>query len=83
MGEHLFVADIREKVAELTAEGLSLNEVAHRLGVARSTVGYHVDVLRRSRDPARKTSRFDATGCWSDRHQTPCRAPPVGRNDAC
>lgn len=54
MGEHLFVADIRERVAELTAEGLTLNEVAHRLGVARSTVGYHVDVLRRSRDPARR-----------------------------
>ena len=37
---------VRRHVGELLAEGLALNEIAHRLGVARSTVGYHVEVLR-------------------------------------
>ena len=29
--------------------GLSMNEIAHHLGVAQSTVGYHVELLRRAR----------------------------------
>lgn len=49
--ELVFVSDTRRAVAGLVAQGLSLNEVAHRLGVARSTVGYHVEVLRRRAEP--------------------------------
>jgi DNA-binding CsgD family transcriptional regulator len=41
----VFVSEIRQTVSKLLAEGLTLNEIAHRLGVARSTVGYHVRVL--------------------------------------
>jgi DNA-binding CsgD family transcriptional regulator len=40
------VSEIRPTIAKLLAEGLTLNEIAHRLGVARSTVGYHAQVLR-------------------------------------
>jgi DNA-binding CsgD family transcriptional regulator len=46
----MFVSEIRSTVARLLAEELTLNEIAHRLGVARSTVGYHADVLRRERE---------------------------------
>jgi DNA-binding transcriptional ArsR family regulator len=42
----VFVSEVRKSVAALLAEGLTLNEIAHRLGVARSTVGYHAEVLR-------------------------------------
>jgi DNA-binding CsgD family transcriptional regulator len=44
------VARVRDDVASLIAEGLNLNEIAHRLGLARSTVGYHVAELRRLKD---------------------------------
>jgi DNA-binding CsgD family transcriptional regulator len=40
-------------VASLLAEELTLNEIAHRLGVARSTVGYHADALREGREQRR------------------------------
>jgi DNA-binding CsgD family transcriptional regulator len=42
------------------ADGLTANEVAHRLGVARSTVGYHLTVLRddaNGSSPRRTTRR--------------------------
>jgi predicted DNA-binding protein YlxM (UPF0122 family) len=61
--EHVFVSKIREMVATLLAEELTLNEIAHRLGVARSTVGYHANALREAReteavpDPAPKRTR--------------------------
>jgi DNA-binding CsgD family transcriptional regulator len=42
----VFVSQIRNAVSRLLAEGLALNEIAHRLGVANSTVGYHVHALR-------------------------------------
>lgn len=45
----MFVSEIRAAVAELLDAGLNMNEIAHRLGVARSTVGYHAEVLRRER----------------------------------
>jgi DNA-binding CsgD family transcriptional regulator/5-methylcytosine-specific restriction endonuclease McrA len=50
----MFVSNVRSAVQALLAAGLTMNEVAHRLGVARSTVGYHVAALREAeRAPAR------------------------------
>jgi DNA-binding NarL/FixJ family response regulator/5-methylcytosine-specific restriction endonuclease McrA len=71
--EHMFVSEVRRNVAELLKNGLTLNEVAHRLGVARSTVGYHVEVLREQRDEgrARQTQDPKSTG--------PVAAPEVTR----
>lgn len=46
----MFVTNIRSEVATMLARELTLNEIAHRLGVARSTVGYHADVLRRDQE---------------------------------
>jgi DNA-binding CsgD family transcriptional regulator len=46
----LFVSEIRADIHRLLAAGLSQNEIAHRLAVARSTVGYHVAELRRLDD---------------------------------
>jgi predicted transcriptional regulator len=46
----MFVSEIREKVAILLEEKLTLNEIAHRLGVANSTVGYHANALREGRE---------------------------------
>ena len=46
----MFVSEIRKKVAILLEEKLTLNEIADRLGVANSTVGYHVHVLREQRE---------------------------------
>lgn len=43
----MFVSEVRVAVAELLGIGLNMNEIAHRLGVARSTVGYHAEELRR------------------------------------
>jgi DNA-binding CsgD family transcriptional regulator len=73
MEEHMFVSGIRTEVAKLLVEGLTLNEIAHRLGVARSTVGYHAQVLRqgleeRSIESDRKTQR-----------RAPAAAPDVTR----
>lgn len=50
MSERTFVSTTREKIAALIEEGLSLNEIAHRLGLANSTVGYHARALREIRD---------------------------------
>jgi DNA-binding CsgD family transcriptional regulator len=44
------VSQIRNAVSRLLAEGVALNEIAHRLGVANSTVGYHVHALREERN---------------------------------
>jgi len=41
----MLVSEIRRKVKQMPSDGLSLNEIAHRLGVARATVGYRVQVL--------------------------------------
>ena len=51
------MSEIRELVANLLAEELTLNEIAHRLGVARSTVGYHADALREGREQRRVPHR--------------------------
>lgn len=42
------MSDVRSTIAELLARGLSQKAIARRLGVAESTVGYHV---RRLREP--------------------------------
>jgi predicted transcriptional regulator/5-methylcytosine-specific restriction endonuclease McrA len=42
----VFVPATRDAIATLIEGGLSLNEIAHRLGLANSTVGYHVRALR-------------------------------------
>ena len=41
----MLVSEIRRKVKQMPSDGLSLNEIAHRLSVARATVGYRVQVL--------------------------------------
>lgn len=55
------------------AEGLSLNEIAHRLRVARATVGYHASVLREEQE-ARGSS-----GRTTVRSRGPVAAPEVTR----
>jgi DNA-binding CsgD family transcriptional regulator/5-methylcytosine-specific restriction endonuclease McrA len=42
----VFVSETREAIAALLEAGLNQNEVAHRLGLANSTVGYHTRALR-------------------------------------
>jgi DNA-binding CsgD family transcriptional regulator len=53
----MFVADIRTAVAKHLADGLTMNEIAHRLGVARSTVGYHVQQLSGTAERPAETQR--------------------------
>lgn len=54
---------------EIARRWLTANEIAHRIGVARSTVGYHLHVLREGTErPAR-----------SRRHTGPVAAPSVTR----
>jgi DNA-binding CsgD family transcriptional regulator len=67
----VFVPQIRNDVARLLAEGLALNEIAHRLGVANSTVGYHVHALRGRRDAGLATDRTSG--------RAPAAAPTVTR----
>jgi DNA-binding CsgD family transcriptional regulator len=45
----MFVSEVRIAVADLLGAGLNMNEIAHRLGVARSTVGYHAAELAREK----------------------------------
>jgi len=51
----MFVSDIRSAIRTLLAEGFTGNEIAHRLGIARSTVGYHVAALREAESPRADT----------------------------
>jgi hypothetical protein len=67
----VFVSELRRTVAELLADGLTMNEIAHRLGVARATVGYHVQVLREADEKRSGHSRGKSTG--------PVAAPSVTR----
>jgi DNA-binding CsgD family transcriptional regulator len=69
--EHMFVSDIRTAVAQLLADDLTLNEIAHRLGVARATVGYHAQALREAEEGRPSRSRGKGTG--------PVAAPSVMR----
>jgi DNA-binding transcriptional ArsR family regulator len=69
--EHMFVSDIRTAVAQLLADDLTLNEIAHRLGVARATVGYHAQALREAEQGRPSRSRGKGTG--------PVAAPSVMR----
>ncbi|HEX3392769.1 MAG TPA: hypothetical protein VHS55_09410 [Solirubrobacteraceae bacterium] len=46
------MSNVRNEVAVLLAAGLNMNEIAHRLGVARSTVGYHAEALQRDQQRA-------------------------------
>jgi 5-methylcytosine-specific restriction endonuclease McrA len=57
MWEHMFVSDLRSTVADLLDAGLNMNEIAHRLGVARSTVGYHAEILRTQKQDAKDQVR--------------------------
>src|SRR6266851_6227726 len=68
--EHVFVSEIREAVARLLAQELSLNEIAHRLDVARSTVGYHAAALREQRQDGQRKGRRAING-----------GPPVAARD--
>jgi DNA-binding CsgD family transcriptional regulator len=56
----VFVPTTREAIAALIDGGLTLNEVAHRLGLANATVGYHVRALRE--EPDRRHSHHDRPG---------------------
>jgi DNA-binding transcriptional ArsR family regulator len=68
----MFVSETRELVAALVEEELSLNEIAHRLGVARSTVGYHADALREVPEQRGAQDR-------APKRRTPVAAPNVTR----
>jgi DNA-binding CsgD family transcriptional regulator len=59
-------------VVLLLEEELTLNEIAHRLGVARSTVGYHADALREGRERRRVPDR-------APKRRGPIAAPDVTR----
>ncbi|HEX5309522.1 MAG TPA: helix-turn-helix domain-containing protein [Solirubrobacteraceae bacterium] len=61
----MFVSELRAAVAKLLDAGLSKNEIAHRLGVARSTVGYHAERLG------------DEKGRPSEQHGSSSRRRPV------
>jgi DNA-binding CsgD family transcriptional regulator len=56
----VFVSSVREQVKRLSAEGLSANEIARRIGVASPTVAYHLDRLRR-RAPTKGPITLDPT----------------------
>lgn len=58
----MFVSELRTAIAELLDDGLSGNEIAHRLDVARSTVGYHLLVLRGGMEPRVSSSEKQTTG---------------------
>jgi len=53
----VFVASIREQVAQLQAAGLSLNQIARRLGLAQPTVAYHAERLARRAEPRGRNAR--------------------------
>ena len=65
----MFVS-IRDEISLLLSENFSLNEIAHRLGVARSTVGYHVEVLRGDRNDLRRSQQN-----FGERRGITCTAP--------
>jgi DNA-binding NarL/FixJ family response regulator len=69
------VSQIRNAVSRLLAEGLALNEIAHRLGVANSTVGYHVQALREQREQREK----GVMAAERTPGRTPVAAPSVTR----
>src|SRR5437879_13027052 len=48
----MFVSEIRRQIGALLASGFSMNEIAHRLDLARSTVGYHAQALRDAQNPS-------------------------------
>jgi DNA-binding transcriptional ArsR family regulator len=58
----MFVSELRATIAQLLDDGLSGNEIAHRLEVARSTVGYHLLVLRGGAEPRASSSEKHTTG---------------------
>jgi predicted transcriptional regulator len=68
----MFVSEIRGKVAILLEEKLTLNEIAHRLGVANSTVGYHANALREDRERPSVQNR-------ASKRRGPVAAPDVTR----
>jgi DNA-binding CsgD family transcriptional regulator len=68
----MFVSEIRKMVAVLLEEQLTLSEIAHRLGVANSTVGYHADALREGREGRSVPDR-------APKRRGPVAAPDVTR----
>jgi DNA-binding CsgD family transcriptional regulator len=46
----MFVSSVRDQVAQLLGDGLSLNEIAIRIGVAQPTVSYHAARLESAGD---------------------------------
>jgi DNA-binding CsgD family transcriptional regulator len=60
--KHTFVSELRATISQLLDDGLSANEIAHRLDVARSTVGYHLLVLRGGADKRVSPSQKETTG---------------------
>jgi DNA-binding CsgD family transcriptional regulator len=67
----VFVSNTRDAVAAAIEDGLTLNEIAHRLGLANSTVGYHARALREERDGRRHHENRRSGG-----------GPPVARAGA-
>jgi DNA-binding CsgD family transcriptional regulator len=68
----MFVSRTREEIAALIEDGLSLNEIAHRLGLANATVGYHARALREGENGPSSQNRHASGG-------PPRAAPTVTR----
>jgi DNA-binding CsgD family transcriptional regulator len=65
------VPTIRGLIAELLAQGVSTNQIAWRLGVAPTTVSYHIGALRREKQPEASESDCDVdVGAAVDRVRT-------------
>lgn len=56
------MSTVREQVQALLSSGLNMNEVARRLGVAHSTVSYHVDRIRAERERVEAEGPVPAVG---------------------
>ena len=59
----MFVSETRRQIAALLKTGLTMNEIAHRLDLARSTVGYHAQALREAHNPS--SPRVPARRGWA------------------
>ena len=67
--EHVFVATVRELVADLLAHGVPANQIAWRLRVAPPTVAHHIRALRRQTEP-KEHDRDDSPPITVDRVRT-------------
>jgi len=53
----MFVSEVRDQIEALVAQGLNPSQIARRLGVARSTVEYHMERLHRQKRRKRESTQ--------------------------